>query len=505
MATTGGRTTRRRSRGDTLTEDEANREKDMPATKRRREDKKPSATGTSFGTGRAVNVPTVPKKLKPAYEEEDDGFAFTRKSRATTRSAKVAVPNPPLKEPTLPSVLTPPRQAKVRDSKAKPVAAKYQEHPPRQFLQQPLSVPKTWGFEQSMEDAGLDPISPPPPASPVRRGRRTSSEGAKVVIPLSDTPIIQRNKQFRKEAGGGAGRSSRRSSLGLRGRRASSLIDNGQVAEPHPELSPEEFYKHIDAELVEPRRMKQLLVWCAKRATTPLPPNKLGGDGNAHAIARIIQEEIMKNLLEKSELSNWFKREEQPSTTIVKKPNPRNVDNLAKAQECEATLQRLKEEHRSWELLTKKAESGGTLPIPKPLPNPPIPAAFRLKLQPSQPRSPSSETVPTLAEPSQDMLLLTHREDTFITNTLSTLSSTVASTTTLLNSAQSNLELNVDLLDDGLHQLAQLNKSAEELAGELLKDAEETLRKRDVQIKKETGTEGLGLREVLRSITRLDV
>ena len=79
-----------------------------------------------------------------------------------------------------------------------------------------------------MEDAGLNPISPLPPASPGRRGRRTSSGGAKVVIPLSDTPIIQRNKQFRKEVGGG-GTSSRRSSLGLRGRRASSLIDNGQV------------------------------------------------------------------------------------------------------------------------------------------------------------------------------------------------------------------------------------------------------------------------------------
>ena len=129
---------------------------------------------------------------------------------------------------------------------------------------------------------------------------------------------------------------------------------------------------------------------------------------------------------------------------------------------------RLKEEHRSWELLIKKAKSEGTLPIPKPP-------------------------------------LLTDREDTFITTTLPTLSSTVASTTTLLNSAQSNLELNVDLLDDGLHQLAQLNKSAEALAGELLKDAEETLRKRDVKIKKETGTERLGLREVLRSITRLDV
>ena len=56
------------------------------------------------------------------------------------------------------------------------------------------------------------------------------------------------------------------------------------TADPHPELAPEDFYKHIDAELVEPRRMKQLLVWCAKRAAPP--PNKISVDGNAHAIGR---------------------------------------------------------------------------------------------------------------------------------------------------------------------------------------------------------------------------
>lgn len=192
-----------------------------------------------------------------AYDEEDDGFVFTRKSRATvTRSAKNTAPEPPPKEPTPPPILTPPRQTKVRATKAKPVVKKQQEQPPLPEQSQKLSVrppipqqdenihshhypnqqdvrpnrvPKTWSFEQSMEDAGLRPISPPP-ASPPRRQRGTSKERvAKVVIPLTDTPIIQRNKQFRKEAGGGGGSSSRRSSLGLRGRRASSLIDNGQV------------------------------------------------------------------------------------------------------------------------------------------------------------------------------------------------------------------------------------------------------------------------------------
>lgn len=41
---------------------------------------------------------------------------------------------------------------------------------------------------------------------------------------MADTPVIQRNKELRG-AKGDKGR--RRSSLGMRGRRASSLIDSG--------------------------------------------------------------------------------------------------------------------------------------------------------------------------------------------------------------------------------------------------------------------------------------
>ncbi len=83
-----------------------------------------------------------------------------------------------------------------------------------------------------------------------------------ISLPFSDTPIINRNKELRKKAGNGA----RRSSLGLRGRRASSLIDNGHSAIPHREVETSEFYKHIESEgLSEPRRMKQLLTWTGER------------------------------------------------------------------------------------------------------------------------------------------------------------------------------------------------------------------------------------------------
>lgn len=94
-------------------------------------------------------------------------------------------------------------------------------------------------------------------------------ESAKIKLPMSDTPIINRNKEMRKK-----GNTSRRSSLGSRGRRASSLFESGQTAIPHREVNPSEFYKHIEADgLIEPRRMKHLLVWCGERALIEKPPH----------------------------------------------------------------------------------------------------------------------------------------------------------------------------------------------------------------------------------------
>jgi kinetochore protein Mis13/DSN1 len=51
-----------------------------------------------------------------------------------------------------------------------------------------------------------------------------SKDVTKIALPFADTPIIRRNKEMRK----GSGESGRRSSLGMRGRRASSLIDSGK-------------------------------------------------------------------------------------------------------------------------------------------------------------------------------------------------------------------------------------------------------------------------------------
>ena len=50
------------------------------------------------------------------------------------------------------------------------------------------------------------------------------TDSTKIALPFADTPIIRRNQEMRRGTIGG----SRRSSLGMRGRRASSLIDAGK-------------------------------------------------------------------------------------------------------------------------------------------------------------------------------------------------------------------------------------------------------------------------------------
>ena len=92
----------------------------------------------------------------------------------------------------------------------------------------------------------------------------------KISLPFADTPVIRRNKAMRE---GKSGKGERRSSLGLRGRRASSLIETGNSnALPHPEVEVQDFYRHIESEtLPEPKRMRQLLTWCATRAMGDKP------------------------------------------------------------------------------------------------------------------------------------------------------------------------------------------------------------------------------------------
>lgn len=149
------------------------------------------------------------KKVKrdESAQEEDGGFTFTRKRalrprKSLQQSGEAAPPtivHQELKE--LPKT----RRRKLSQSSVGHRAAEEDATVSK--------APKRKSKGRGRSEVSLQNGHPTPPSS---------DHVAKIALPLSDTPVIRKNREFRKTKAG-----SRRSSVGMRGHRASSLIDNG--------------------------------------------------------------------------------------------------------------------------------------------------------------------------------------------------------------------------------------------------------------------------------------
>ncbi|KAK2666675.1 hypothetical protein RAB80_014428 [Fusarium oxysporum f. sp. vasinfectum] len=295
---------------------------------------------------------------------------------------------------------------------------------------------------------------------------------ATIALPMSDTPIINRNKEMRKKGGN----SNRRSSLGNRGRRASSLIESGQTAIPHREVDPAEFYKHIEAEgLTEPRRMKQLLTWCGERALVGKPPH---GIPNSNAIlgARAIQDQLLKYFAARSEFSDWFSREEDgPNVPVVLRPNPRNMELDEKLAQLEINIKRLQDEKKAWQAIRK--------------PPPEQPPLFS-----------EGETGPIVL-PDFDMLDPYERKTRgFLADETASFDAIRSQTESKLRTIQSSLEFQVYQLADNVHKLEQRVLVAGKEADKVLSVSALRLRQREEREKASARTRDMPVIEVLRSL-----
>jgi kinetochore protein Mis13/DSN1 len=332
-------TTRRRSVKQAFDDD------DGPAPKRPRTE----ANGTSKRATASMKSAATKKTAKAAaYDENDDGFQFSRRTTRTTTKAQAApAPEPIPEEPPAKPVRTADAQSTkaVSRPKKKSIAAvdpessdsgKRRRSARLSGDREQLEVrPKTTKAPKATEAPAPKPrtkksapvekerkkqVTPAPEAQPEPRSayvsvqtpihdelqvaKKRDPNAQRIMLPFADTPVITRNKEMRKGNKDG----HRRSSTGLRGRRASSLIDSGQsngeyrrcescknlgsihavvafvnsfIALPHSEVEVRDFYKYIEQSLPEPRRMKQLLTWCGTRA---LPEKPSGDVRNANAV-----------------------------------------------------------------------------------------------------------------------------------------------------------------------------------------------------------------------------
>ncbi|ETN38192.1 uncharacterized protein HMPREF1541_06223 [Cyphellophora europaea CBS 101466] len=401
---------------------------------------------------------------------KDDGNHETGKSRHTKKMS-FSTPDPSEKQPVRrskrlsdePKATSPQHKTRRKDPVARPQAAsdveKPKEHSPLRIAKKRKAANETDGAPASHREE---------PASDDQHS------ATKIALPFADTPVIRRNKEMRENKGK---KGERRSSMSLRGRRASSLIESGNSnALPHDEVEVADFYKHIESDgLPEPRRMRQLLTWCATRSLDQKPMGASFEESSAIAAARVIQEELLKDLANKSELSDWFSREEVPEApkALPERPNPKNMQNAEKIAELEQQIQRLRIERDALESLMRP---------------------------PSAPEMPKMKRLNTSLLDSNEAATYEQLQSTAS-------SSSIASR---VESIFSSLEPKVDAFADHVHKIAQYRDAADNVASRALAISAEKLVERERESRRRAQPEDRersprrDLGNVLRGLSRAD-
>ncbi|EMC99274.1 hypothetical protein BAUCODRAFT_137475 [Baudoinia panamericana UAMH 10762] len=439
------------------------------------------------------------RRSRKAYDEKVDGFAFSKGGRKGKEGKQPAVRNS-ADEQTMPAALPPSGETAVNPPApvAAPLPPRTEDSapkaPPRKTRRRLPTTPDREPVRRSKRistdgnpslEAQASPFRPshakshakrdrspsPDKARPVtvERKRKRVANGAeeeekimRIALPFADTPVIRRNREMRKSSADGLG-GTRRSSSGMRGRRASSLIEEGKGnALPHAEVPTAEFYKHISADLTEPRRMRCLLSWCGQRAL----PDKPEAPKNASAAsslefqalqaALVVQAELAQDLITKGTLSDWFSRDDEvvPAIPLRKKANPRNLANAAKVQELEGELERLKQDRADWEALVQSA-------VP---PSPPIDGG-------AEDEQPLSPLHPELLDSPQRAIL----EELQAPSSRHQAPVEPAAIKDRLQHISANLEFTVDQFAHGVHALSVARETADRLSERTLADTADVL------------------------------
>ncbi|EXJ96045.1 hypothetical protein A1O1_01171 [Capronia coronata CBS 617.96] len=474
------------------------------------------------------------KKRKMTYDEEDDGFLFKRVKQKEQETTKIQQPRssvPPqvntLKPPETTERSKAPEEEVESPSEPKKRRKRLSFSTPKPKEGAPMRRSKRLSRDNEQKDGSpaekvprddkhkrrrQHPDEHPPettetvdekesshqpePVNKLENGNieegdtkenvpthREDHSATKIALPFADTPVIKRNKAMRE---GKVGKNERRSSLGLRGRRASSLIETGNSnALPHKEVEISDFYKHIESEgLPEPRRMRQLLTWCATRALDEKPMGTDFEDASAPAAARVVEEELLKELSNKSELSDWFNREDVPvpKRPLPERPNPKNLQNIEKIAELEEQIKRLRAEKDAMESL----------------------------LQPPQiPRLSELDTPTSLGGGLPDRTLLSDADVAALEVSAAADTTSFDQISSRLNRLYQSVGPTIDTFADGVHAIGQYRQSADNVAGRVLSMCAQKLAQREHDGRKRAlpaaqGTPPKDLGGVLRSLSRAD-
>lgn len=181
-----------------------------------------------------------------SFDEDIEGFQFTRLPSKKIRSSIEPIPEISSSVPEdAPRQASPPRRGRPKKQAQLQAQEKFtdvvEERPKRATRGTKASVepePQPQFDNAQRSSRKRDQSDAAAAEKKRRKGRPSKSkpeerngfaspeqQGTKITLPMADTPVMQRNKEMRTAAKSEKG--NRRSSLGMRGRRASSLIDSG--------------------------------------------------------------------------------------------------------------------------------------------------------------------------------------------------------------------------------------------------------------------------------------
>ena len=238
--------------------------------------------------------------------------------------------------------------------------------------------------------------------------------------------------------------------------------------------------------------MKQLLTWCGSRALTERPPAASDQDSTAILAARTIQDEIVQAFADRSEMSDWFSRNEEVTpTALVKKPHPRNVQNVAKLVELEAEVE------RSVELARGRWRAG-------------MLTRLRLEREKSQwdhllsglSSQLDAEIAATKEDHPPDPAQLDPEQRHCLDVLADGKSNTATRVRARLQTSLSSVEFKIDTFAEGVHKLSMLDEVAREAADGVMAGASAALdERRDAALARTGGAKGT-VGDVLRALSQ---
>ncbi|CAE6492718.1 unnamed protein product [Rhizoctonia solani] len=175
--------------------------------------------------------------------------------------------------------------------------------------------------------------STPPRKRPADHSTSNSSALSRAVldstqpVPISDTPVIVRNREIRQ-----ASQSRRRSSLSSR-------------ATPHASVPPDTFYRHVDPDLPDALRLRQILSWTASRASDKQPASK--PSPIVQDLLKSIQSQTIKRLAS-GQINTTISASRTSDSSKPLPPHPKNVTNAQAISKLEAYNQSCQAEDNAW-------------------------------------------------------------------------------------------------------------------------------------------------------------